>query len=112
MAENQSVTLLQNQLLREGDKSGKGVDLGAFNVLKVHINVHVVSGAGSGELVMQHAAVDEECDYADLGNGFDLNDSGPNTHDQTDFLRFIRWRTGNTFTTDPTVSLIIIAKSG
>ena len=84
-------------------------DAGAFKQLEVQVRV-LKSGTGTGNLKLQHAAVNEEDAYVDItGATWSLSGAGGFTP-IPDFLRFIRWVTDNNVQGDPIVIVDIVAK--
>ena len=83
-------------------------DAGAYRVLEVHVRV-LKAGTG-GNIILQHAAVNEEDAYLDLANASTaLNGQGAYLT-ISNFLRFIRWRTDGAVAGSPVVMIEIIAK--
>ena len=105
---NKAITLKKDALVI-ADETGETQDLGAYSKLHVHLRVKLGSNA-SQNIQFQHSAVDEDGSYKDLGSSLTLATTGNYVEDVSNFLRYVRYSASNGITTNPTVSLFIIAK--
>jgi len=108
MSDNQAVKVLENATIG-ASQIGTPIDLGAFSTF--HIQMHVAIVANSGQtLKFQHAAINENDYFEDIGSTMDLNAAGTANQEFGVFLRYVRWVASAGITTNPTLSLYIIAK--
>lgn len=78
-------------------------DVGRYN--SVAVQVQVLATDSTGQLQLQHAAVNEESAYRDVGNSVSLNSTTGAVQTLTSPLRYLRWSvnslsTGATFLVD------------
>jgi hypothetical protein len=93
------------------DEKGEVFDLLQFANLEVQ--VHVKEAANSGEtLQLQHSAVDMDDAYVDFGSTFDIAATGNEIKSYSEFLRFIRFKASSNITTQPTLTIVVVAKTG
>jgi len=110
MDENLTFVVMQDGTMIT-DEKGEVYDLLQFALLEVQ--VHVKEAANSGEtLQLQHSAVDVDDAYVDLGSTFDIATTGNKIASQGEFLRFIRFKASTNITTQPTLSIVVVAKTG
>lgn len=83
-------------------------EAGAFRVLEVHVRV-LKAGTG-GNIILQHAAVNEDDAYLDLAGSTTVLTGSGAYFTISSFLRFIRWRTDGGVAGSPVVMIDIIAK--
>lgn len=109
MANNQSVTMLENVVLSAADEVGPAIDFGMFARLGFHLIRHV-EGASGSTLQIQHSAVLQESAWVDLGEPLALNGATPLEATDMPFLRYIRYKVGGTAPSTARVSLYVVAK--
>ena len=105
---NKAITVKKDSLVI-ADEVGEAYDLGAYTKLHVHLRVKLGSNA-SQNIQLQHSAVDEDGAYKALGSSLTLVTVGNYSQDVSNFLRYVRYTASNGITSNPTVSLFIIAK--
>lgn len=105
---NQSITMLKEGTVIS-DEKGEVVDLGAFS--KIHFQVRVkVAANASQTLQIQHAAVNEDAAFLDIGTALDIATAGTDEVQMDNFLRYVRYLASGSISTQPTLSLYVIAK--
>jgi len=107
MADNIALSIIDRKVINNND-TGVGIDLGAFNTAEVQVRVHV---SGAGTLQLQHAAVDEDLAYLEIGSTVSLAsvDATGAVRSLSDFLRYVRY-TATSVEGSPVVSIDVIAK--
>jgi len=108
MAENKSIILLKNGTV-VSDSEGQVVDLLAFCRLQVEVRVKVPSNAGE-TLQLQHAAANESELFVDLGPTYALDAAGAVVNNYSSFLRYVRFVASSSISTQPTLTVAMIAK--
>ena len=110
MADNSS-----NILMKDGtmitDETGEVLDLLQYKTMQVQVHVKVAANA-SQTLQLQHSAVNEEDAFDDLGTTFDIASTGSKSKSYDEFLRFVRLKASASITTQPTLSIAVLAKKG
>ncbi len=105
---NESITVM-----KEGtwisDEKDEVFDLGAYKSLYVHVRIKVPSNA-SQYVVLQHAAINEDGAFENLGSNLSLATAGNETEDVAEFMRYVRFVASSSISTQPTVSIYIVAK--
>jgi hypothetical protein len=111
MAENKSTKLADRQQITQSQVS-PGVDLGMYTRLEWQIRCHALGGTTVGTIILQHASVDENLAYKDLGTSVVVTSASESGSFQstTDFLRFVRFKASSDLNGTPTVSVDIVAK--
>lgn len=91
----------------EVQESDKVVDLGGFK--DVAFDCRVLK-PGAGNILIEHAAVNEEGAFRPLSTAtWDLSQGGSFVY-ITQFLRFVRWRTDANVASAPVVLIDLVAK--
>jgi hypothetical protein len=88
---------------------GTVYDLLAFKKLNIQVYVKVAANSGR-TLQLQHSAVDDEDTFMDLGSSLDIATTGSKEVDMDDYLRYVRIKASSGITTQPTLSIFLIAK--
>jgi hypothetical protein len=109
MAGNQSVRLLERQILKASIAS-PGVDLGEFLTLEVSFQLVDAGGANEGTVRLQHAAADEEDLYVDVGNPFNVFGAAAGNYQSISFSKWVRCVSNAQVNGAPLVAIEIIAK--
>jgi len=105
---NRAITVMEDGTVTT-DSSGRVYDLQDFK--KLHVQVRVKVAANSGQtLQVQHSAVDEEDTFMNLGSTIDIASTGNKGVSFDEFLRFVRVKASSSITTQPTLSVYVIAK--
>jgi len=106
--ENKAITVMQDGTFISGER-GTVFDLLEYKAL--HFQVYVKVAANSGRtLQVQHSAINDEDTFVDLGSTIDLASTGSKELDLDEFLRFVRIKASAGITTQPTLSIYLIAK--
>lgn len=91
----------------------ESLDLGAYREIEIIVTV-VRAGTGSPTLLLKHAAVNEPDAFIAFNTAISVDltqGSGTIIHyHNAYFSRWVRWVTSGTFTTNPVVTVDIIAK--
>ena len=83
-------------------------DGGAFSKLEIH--VRILKSGSAGNIKLQHAAVNEEDAYIDLGTAT-WAVTGTGSHiSVSSFLRYIRWVCDGSVAGTPVIMIDIVAK--
>lgn len=100
--------VVQKQVLTSNLTSPRAevIDLGAYKILE--IEKHVAVAASAGDIILEHAAVNEPEYFVTLAT-LSLTGAGSVHSSVSNFLRFLRWRT-NGITGSPSATVDIIAK--
>lgn len=88
---------------------GEVYDLGDFARFFVHLYVKVPANSGQ-TLQIQHAGSNEDGAFVDIGSTLDLATAGNDVQEFTNFLRYVRYVTSSGITTQPTLSIYLVAK--
>lgn len=107
---NQAVRLMDRQIVK-ANYVGPGVDLREYATLEVSFQMLDAGGSTAGAIFLQHAAVDEEGAYTQLGVALDLFGAAPVvSHQSLSFLGYVRWTTNANVNGQPLAAIEIIAK--
>ncbi|MFT5582473.1 MAG: hypothetical protein ACI9VR_000049 [Cognaticolwellia sp.] len=109
----QYVRLMDAGTITQGPQSQDAVDLGAYRQVVFHLRLlKAGSGTAGAQLVVQHAAIDEEGAYIDIpGISWVVDSNGTGgVLDTTTFMRFVRVAGVGTFAGDPVALLDLVAK--
>ena len=83
-------------------------DAGAYSTLEIH--VRILKSGSAGNLKLQHAAVNEEDAYIDLGTAsWAVTGSGGHIS-ISNFLRYVRWVCDGSVAGNPVIMIDIVAK--
>ncbi len=105
---NKVITLVKDGTVLS-DAKGEVIDLGSFGKVLVHVHVKVAANA-SQTLQLEHSAVDDEDAFTSLGNTIDIASTGNKISEVTGYLRYVRYKASASISTQPTLSMHIIAK--
>lgn len=106
LMEPTSITASQSQLTFDA------MDAGAYLRLEVEVRV-LKAGSGSGNVFLQHAAVNEEGSYLAVASAaWPVNATGTFYLSITGFLRFVRWAGDANVAGSPVIQIDVIAKDG
>jgi hypothetical protein len=92
----------------QSDKTGEVMDLGPFATLIVLY--FVLTEATSGNIWLEHAAVNKAEAFVKLGSEVTLDTAGSTVHTHSSFLRFVRWATDTITGGPPKAAIVIVAK--
>ena len=106
---NNSVTTMMKDGTVVADECGEILDFGPFKALQIQVHVKVAANSGS-TLQMQHSAVDDEDTFIDLGSAIDIATTGNKIGSEDEFLRYVRFKASSGITTQPTLSMYVVAK--
>jgi len=102
-----------NILMRDGtmitDETGEVLDLLHYKTMQVQVQVKVAANSGQ-TLQLQHSAVNEADAFIDLGTTFDIASVGNQIKSYDEFLRYVRLKASGSITTQPTLSIAVMAK--
>jgi len=93
------------------DETGEVIDLLQYKTLQVQVHVKVAANA-SQTLQLQHSAVNENDAFMDLGTTFELSSTGNKIKSYDEFLRYVRFKASDSITTQPTLTIVAMAKKG
>ncbi len=108
MANNQVFTLIKDGTV-VSDSKGEVLDLLDFSRLQVEVRVKVASNA-SQTIQLQHAAANEADLFVDLGPTYALDAVGNVVNNYESFLRYVRMVASGSISTQPTLSVGVVAK--
>lgn len=83
-------------------------DAGAFS--KLELQCRILKTGGAGNIKLQHAAVNEEDAYIDLGSASWLATGTGGHISIANFLRYVRWVGDSSIAGAPVVMIDIVAK--
>lgn len=83
-------------------------DAGAYD--KLELQCRILKTGGAGNIKLQHAAVNEEDAYIDLGSASWLVTGSGGHISISNFLRYVRWAGDNSVGGGPVAMIDIIAK--
>ncbi len=106
--DNLTITVMKDGTVTS-DAKGEVFDLGGYGKLFVHQHVKVASNA-SQTLQLQHSAFNEDGAFEDLGSTLDIVSTGNDTQNYENFLRYVRFVASSSISTQPTLSLYMVAK--
>jgi len=102
-------------LMRDGtmisDETGEVLDLQDHKTLQVQVHVKVAANA-SRVLQLQHSAVNEDDAFVNLGTTYDIASTGNKIKSYDEFLRYVRFKASGSISTQPTLTLAVVAKDG
>ena len=110
MAQNRSVVLMKDGTVIN-DETGEVLDLQDYKTLQVHVHVKVAANA-SQTLQLQHSAVNEDEAFVNLGTTYDIASTGNKIKSYDEFLRYVRFKASGSISTQPTLTLAVVAKDG
>ena len=107
---NESKRLLDPRVLGADDTQDvkDAYDAGAFD--KLEIQARFLKSGSAGNLILQHAAVNEEDSYISLGTASWATTGSGGHISISNFLRFIRWKADGSVAGTPVAMIDIIAK--
>ena len=108
MSDNRTYALVRDGTVIS-DEKGQVLDLLHFSKVHVHVRVKVPANA-SQTLQMQHSAVDEDGAFEDLGPTYDISAAGNQIQHYSGFLRYVRFEASGSISTQPTLSVVVVAK--
>jgi len=91
------------------DETGEVLDLLHYKTMQVQVQVKVAANSGQ-TLQLQHSAVNEADAFIDLGTTFDIASVGNQIKSYDEFLRYVRLKASGSITTQPTLSIAVMAK--
>jgi hypothetical protein len=107
---SQSRRILDSRTMAASEKqpAAEVADFGAYRVLEMQIRVPK-AGTG-GNLQLQHAAVNSEDSWQNLGAAIALNATSITFTTVSDFLRYVRWTSDAGVAGSPVANVDVIAK--
>jgi len=108
MADNQVFTLIKDGTV-VSDSKGEVLDLLHYSRLQVEVRVKVASNA-SQTVQLQHAAANEADLFEDLGPTYALDAVGNVVNNYSSFYRYVRMVASSSITTQPIISVAVLAK--
>jgi hypothetical protein len=105
---NQVFTMMKDGTVVSDGKSAV-LDLGLFG--KIHAHVHIKVAANASQTIQfQHAAINEDGAFDDLGSAVSIAATGNQTLTANNFLRYVRFQASSSISTRPTLSVFVVAK--
>jgi len=105
---NKVITLIKDGTV-VSDARGEVMDLGPYGKFFIHVHVKVASNA-SQTIQIQHSAFNEDGAFEDLGSTIDIASTGNKTQNYENFLRYVRLEASASISTQPTLSVYLVAK--
>jgi hypothetical protein len=107
---SKSIRILDGRTMGPSEKqpAAEVADLGAYRSLECQFRVAKAGSGGNAQL--QHAPVNTEDAFQNLGSAVALNAAGPTYLSVAAFLRFVRWVTDGAVSGSPVLTCDIIAK--
>lgn len=104
------IRLLDPRVLGAGDTqdSKDAFDGGGYS--KLELQCRILKSGSAGSIKLQHAAVNEEDAYIDLGSASWVATGSGGHISISNFLRFIRWAADGSVAGNPVVMIDLIAK--
>jgi len=105
---NQAFSMMEDGTVVSDGVSGV-LDLGLFGKMHAHVHLKIAANA-SQTIQFQHAAINEDGAFANLGSAVSIASTGNQTLTADNFLRYIRFKASSSISTRPTLSVYVIAK--
>lgn len=107
---SQYVRLLDPRVIQANDVQDlkDAFDGGAYTKLELHCRI--LKSGSAGNVKLQHAAVNDEDGYIDLGNASWAANGSGGPVSISNFLRYVRWVGDSAVAGNPVVTIDLIAK--
>ncbi len=108
MSDNRSLALVKEGTVTSNE-TGEVCDMLAYCRLQVQVRVKVAANA-SQTLQLQHAAIDEDAAFVNLGSAYDIAAVGTYYISYDSFMRYLRVVASGGISTQPPLSVYVIGK--